>query len=182
MSKLFIVRGLPGSGKSTLAKRLAELLNAEHWEADMYFVKDGVYTFDGSKIGEAHDWCISNVQDAMHNNVDVIVSNTFTRYFEMEDYLDTATELGVEIIFIQCTANYGSIHSVPETTMQKMRDRWWTNDQIKQQIMIFLNSDELLKISYFNAEDFGICVACKEPITSFHNINGCPANNQVAVA
>ncbi len=46
MKELFLLRGLPGSGKSTLAKSLSD----SHIEADMFFMKDGEYKFDGSKI------------------------------------------------------------------------------------------------------------------------------------
>jgi len=53
MKELLLLRGLPGSGKSTLAK----LLGGEHIEADMYFMKDGEYHFDGSKLKIAHEWC-----------------------------------------------------------------------------------------------------------------------------
>jgi len=49
---LVIIRGCSGSGKSTLAKLLGS--NFKHFEADMYFMKNGVYQFDGTKLGAAH--------------------------------------------------------------------------------------------------------------------------------
>jgi adenylate kinase family enzyme len=52
---IYIVRGCPGSGKSTFAKTLGGI----HIEADQYFVDaDGNYNFDGSKIKNAHAWCL----------------------------------------------------------------------------------------------------------------------------
>ena len=43
---LYIVRGIPGSGKSTFAKSLG----GTHFEADMFFMKDGEYKFDMFKF------------------------------------------------------------------------------------------------------------------------------------
>ena len=54
MSKeLILVRGIPGSGKSTFAKSLG----GTHFETDKFFMVDGEYKFDGTKIKEAHKWC-----------------------------------------------------------------------------------------------------------------------------
>ena len=46
MKAIYLLRGLPGAGKSTVAKRLG----GEHYEADMYFMQDGEYKFDGAKL------------------------------------------------------------------------------------------------------------------------------------
>ena len=40
-------------GKSTLAKRVCN----QHIEADMFFMKDGEYKFDPTKLKQAHEWC-----------------------------------------------------------------------------------------------------------------------------
>lgn len=155
MSKLYIIRGLPGSGKSTLARRLSKQLNAEHWEADMFFVdKEGNYKFDLNKLHAAHEWCIRNVEDAMFHNVDVIVSNTFTRPREMEDYLVTAERLDVEMFIIECTNSYGSIHNVPSKTMSKMRDRWISNENLQKFMTSFSNLYDGLTVHYQKAEDY----------------------------
>lgn len=155
MSTLYIVRGLPGSGKSTLAKKLAAKFKAEHWEADMYFIKDGVYKFNIADISAAHEFCIRNVTDAMYSNVDVIVSNTFTRAWEMEDYLVTAEELCIPVVIIECTAEYGSIHDVPPETYEKMKQRWLPNDEFKKHITTFSNltQGESL-VTFKKAEEF----------------------------
>ncbi len=52
---LYIVRGIPGSGKSTFAKQLvgADFLVCE---ADKYFMVDGEYKFDATKLKQAHDF------------------------------------------------------------------------------------------------------------------------------
>lgn len=81
--KLTLIRGLPGSGKSTLAKTL----DAQHFEADMYFINEkGEYCYNGDKIGEAHEWCQQQVEKALAANQDVVVANTFVRLWEMKAY------------------------------------------------------------------------------------------------
>jgi Chromatin associated protein KTI12 len=49
--RLVLIRGVPGSGKSTRARELQEYL---HFEADMYFIRDGAYTFDSDLLPAAH--------------------------------------------------------------------------------------------------------------------------------
>ena len=124
MQKLTLIRGLPGSGKSTLAKTL----DIPHYEADMFFMKEGKYCFDASKLHQAHHWCLSSTKTALNAGSSVVVSNTFTTKKEMNPYVDLAAELGVELEILECTANFGSIHDVPEEALQRMRARWETLD------------------------------------------------------
>lgn len=124
MQKLTLIRGLPGSGKSTLAKTLG----IPHYEADMFFMKEGKYCFDASKLHQAHQWCLSSTKTALAAGSSVVVSNTFTTKKEMNPYIVLATEFGVELEILECTANFGSIHDVPEEALQRMRARWETLD------------------------------------------------------
>ena len=125
MTKLLIVRGLPGSGKSTLAKKLVSVNpGSVHIEADMFFTgKDG-YKFDPSKIKEAHEWCFNTTKIFLSNGVDVVVSNTFTQRWEVQKYTDVADELGITYGIIVATGDFGSVHNVPQETIDKMRQRW----------------------------------------------------------
>lgn len=130
---LILLRGLPGSGKSTTA----ELLGAggsgyAHFEADMYFMEDGEYKFDPSKIKDAHKWCQNSVEQAMllnytagHNDT-IIVSNTFTQEWEMEPYYKLAEPWGYRVYSIIVENRHGgvNVHGVPEDKLQAMKDRF----------------------------------------------------------
>jgi predicted kinase len=128
MKTLVLIRGLPGSGKSTLARALREACAATaHWETDMYFTDDmGKYTFDASKLSEAHEWCQEAVSECLGSYTfdTVIVSNTFTQRWEMEAYFEIAKHYGAQVVILECKNQYGSIHGVPEKVIQRMRDRW----------------------------------------------------------
>ena len=104
MRNLYLLRGLPGSGKSTLARFVGDAFV----EADMFFLKNGKYEFDGSKIRDAHAWCQSTVREWMQMNADtygleyseIAVSNTFTQEWEMEAYYNLAKEFNYKVFSI----------------------------------------------------------------------------------
>lgn len=123
---LYIVRGLPGSGKSTLAKNLVSEPLLHHHEADQYYVgSDGVYRFDPDKIGAAHSYCRRCVENDMENYIPrIAVSNTFTTLKEIQPYLELCKLHGYTPVVIHCENNFGNIHSVPEETLIKMKNRW----------------------------------------------------------
>ena len=54
----------------------------------------------------------------------VVVSNTFTRLWEMEPYLKAAKKRGINISIIEATGNWPNVHGVPEDAIEKMRARW----------------------------------------------------------
>ena len=122
MNTLFIIRGLPGSGKSTLAKMIAD----EYYEADMFFMNDGKYQYEMSKIGEAHKWCQGKVQNAMLNGIRrIAVSNTFVRKWEMERYYELATLYSYQVVEITLSGKlYPNVHNVPDEVIERMRASW----------------------------------------------------------
>lgn len=124
MTELLLVRGLPGSGKSTLAKQMLDFV---HIEADMFFVgSDGVYRFDADKVGEAHNWCQAMARELLAKGGNVVVSNTFTRAWEMKPY----AEMGVPFRVVTCNGRFGNCHGVPAEVIERMADRWEPSELI----------------------------------------------------
>ena len=124
MSSLIIVRGMPGSGKSTLAAKLAALEYYNHFETDQFWMVDGEYKFDMSRIKEAHQWCQDSVREKLTKGYGVVVSNTFTTQKEMKPYFDMAKEFGIRPQVILCQGNYGNIHNVPTDVLARMAERF----------------------------------------------------------
>ncbi len=122
--RLVLIRGLPGSGKSTFANLIANNLGFEHYEYDMFFVVNGEYRFDATRVLDAHAWCQHNVEAVLKKGRDVIVSNTFTRVWEMQHYLDLGEEYNAKIIVLTMEGNHGNVHGVPPEVIKKMRQRW----------------------------------------------------------
>ena len=123
MKELYLLRGLPGSGKSTLAKSLG----GKHFEADMYFVRDGEYQFDVTKLKEAHEWCRSSVGGLMINEEpELVVSNTFTQEWEMKPYFDLARNYGYRVYSLIVENRHGGVneHGVPEDKLEQMKNRF----------------------------------------------------------
>lgn len=132
---LFLIRGLPGSGKSTLGEYLVKNTLYINVEADQFFIKDGKYTFDGSKLKEAHKWCINKVEDDMKCHAEtfegevpnsIVVSNTFTTEKEMQPYYELAQKYNYNVVslIVENRHNGINIHNVPQETMEKMKNRF----------------------------------------------------------
>ena len=130
--KLYIVRGVPGSGKSTFALNLvgSDFLVCE---ADKYFMVDGEYKFDGSKLKEAHESCRTMVETYMKDSLvndqfyrEIAVSNTFTQEWEMQPYFDLAKQYGYMVFSIIVENRHGgeNQHGVPAEAIQRMKDRF----------------------------------------------------------
>ena len=121
--KLTLIRGLPGSAKSTLAKELlyCNPMTTVHFEADFWFMKDCVYTFEAKDLWRAHAMCQNQTRYHLSNEKNVIVANTFTTLEEMQPYLDMKYD-SIEII--KCVNDFGSIHNVPDHAIERMKERW----------------------------------------------------------
>ena len=129
---LTLVRGLPGSGKSTFANYLWN--EYAICEADKFFTdKDGNYKFDATKISEAHKWCREQVEIRMKDNEvnpqfypEIVVSNTFTQEWEMDEYFNLAEKYGYMVfsIIVENVHSGKSIHSVPNEKIEQMRKRF----------------------------------------------------------
>lgn len=131
---LIIIRGISGSGKTTAAREInADNDNRfKHYEADMFFMENGQYKFDPKKLKSAHEWCRTQVRKSLAEGDDVIVSNTFTQLWEMEDYLKMGEEFSRPTVVIKCTGEYENEHGVPEQALARMKARWEDYDGEKE--------------------------------------------------
>lgn len=124
---LYLIRGLPGAGKTTFATDLAESLNLAMFEADDYFYdRGGNYNFNPTLLHKAHNECQEKTEKCMVSGNGVVVSNTFTTEKELKPYLDLAEKYGYRVVALIVENRHGSksVHDVPETTIQKMKDRF----------------------------------------------------------
>jgi predicted kinase len=129
---LTLVRGLPGSGKSTFANTITNEFSV--CEADKFFYdKEGNYNFDANKLSQAHKWCKEQVEIRMKDNQineqfypHIVVSNTFTKEWEMNEYFELAKQYGYMVFTIIVENRHGSksVHNVPEATMGNMLNRF----------------------------------------------------------
>jgi len=128
MKTLYIVRGIPGSGKSTFAKSIGGI----HIEADQFFMENGKYNFDITKIKLAHKYCQNQTEAWMKtdgvqvNNDKIVVSNTFTQEWEMEPYFKLAENYGYRTFSLIVENRHGGVneHDVPEDKLEIMKNRF----------------------------------------------------------
>ena len=128
MKTLYIVRGVPGSGKSTFAKSIGGI----HIEADQFFMENGKYNFDITKIKLAHKYCKNQTEAWMKtdgvqvNNDKIVVSNTFTQEWEMEPYFELAEKYGYRVfsLIVENRHDGKNIHDVPEDKLEQMKNRF----------------------------------------------------------
>lgn len=124
---LILVRGVPGSGKTTYVKKVSDLLDL-HVEADTYFVRaDGVYDFNPKLLNNAHEWCYTKVTSNLIDGVkdrNIYVSNTFTRIWEMQKYIDFAKATNTSFKVVRCTGKYKNVHGVPDIKVEQMLERF----------------------------------------------------------
>lgn len=138
---MILLRGLPGTGKSTFAKHLHGFMVCS---ADDYFVSPaGHYVYNTDEIQDAHKWCLTKARDSAIKNQNVIVANTFSMRWELQPYLNLASNLREDGFEVQLSvldlfdagasdwqlAEWNS-HGVPEYGIAAMRNRWehdWKN-------------------------------------------------------
>lgn len=124
--KVTILRGISGSGKSTYAKE--NYPDAAICSADDYFMVDGEYKFDFTKLSEAHGTCFAKANQTLMHGQNVVVDNTNTQVWEMSPYvlLAQSHNAEIEIILLDCPASVATVrntHGVPLTAVERMAER-----------------------------------------------------------
>lgn len=132
-----ILRGLSGSGKSTMAQSLVNMALAEGktsvvCSADDFFMVEGRYEFDPSKLDKTHDQCKSKFEKALAEGVDVIIlDNTNTQHWEYQPYVDlaVAADCPVTVHVVGNPKDWSAIrgrnvHGVPDAVLRKQSERW----------------------------------------------------------
>lgn len=135
MLQVIILSGVSGSGKDTYIKRYQiENPNVKTFvvSADHFFIKDGDYVFDPSKLEEAHGACMRNFIQHVRNFIEedgvVFVNNTNTTIEEIAPYYAIARAYGAEVQLITLSvlphiAAKRNVHGVPEKAIVAMHNR-----------------------------------------------------------
>jgi predicted kinase len=131
--QMIIMRGLPGSGKSTLAGQLAGQTGVVY-STDDFFMEEGIYKFDPSKIGAHHAANQARVREACEAGVaPIVVDNTNTQRWEARPYVQIANEFGYHVRFVEPETPWAkdeeeltrrNVHGVPLEGIRRMLSRY----------------------------------------------------------
>lgn len=127
----YIMRGLPGSGKSTVVSHLCDPNTI--FSTDKYFLNEnGVYIFDGTKLGRYHQRNRDDFTTACRTALisTVAVDNTNIRKKDMEAYINIAEDNNYNISVITVGSSKDAafqrlcaernLHGVPLASIQRM--------------------------------------------------------------
>lgn len=149
--KVKILCGISGSGKSTYIKN--HFPNAKVCSADHFFMKDGEYNFDPSRLPQAHAFCLRKFTEeviGMYNltleDEVIVVDNTNTTLTEIAPYaaLAQAYSHDLEIIIIEAPLELAAArnqHGVPSKGVEGQHRRlvrlaqqlpsWWSVKKVQ---------------------------------------------------
>jgi len=143
MKRMIIIRGISGVGKTTMANAMKEAWRKLAEEpkrdvtlcsADDFFTKsDGTYAYVPSQIGQAHQICMCSVIEAIAEDKDVIIHNTFSKRWELESYVKLGKLHKYNILILAImpeneeqlqAAIRRSQHAVPEEIIRRMHSQF----------------------------------------------------------
>lgn len=174
MKKVYCMRGLPGSGKDTYIKNRWNPDKVTICSADHFFMIDGEYRFDKTKLGLAHAACMRDFLRALANDVEiVIVNNTNINVHEISPYaaVASAMEYQFEIIEIEakiehCIArnSHGvsaqQIGAMAEAMRREVLPSWWSLTKMQTKPN---DADVATLLKAFEARKVRACFAeCEE--------------------
>lgn len=128
--KLICLRGLPGSGKSTFTRKHFQCCILEN---DMFQVSDGQYNWSADGTKRAISLCRKLAEEILQNGSDVVICNTFVKKHFIEGYKQLADKYHADLEVIRMTGNFHSIHNVPKTTIDNMKNSFedWPGEIIQ---------------------------------------------------
>ena len=106
---VIINRAVPGSGKTTIARCITQALQSAglqvvNHSTDEFFMYDGRYCFDISKLHEYHQQNLKNFIADLQRGTDVVIcDNTNLQPWQTAPYTDNARKYGYRIIFLNLT-------------------------------------------------------------------------------
>jgi len=142
MQKTVIInRGIPASGKSSFAKEIVagfkeKGLSALSCSADSYFIVDGEYRFDPSKLREYHIKNQNRFKEALKNSTDLVIcDNTNIEPWEANVYYEMAKEHDYFVILmdfesrelqshIEAQSNDDYKHLIPPEILEMMLEKY----------------------------------------------------------
>ena len=135
IKRAFIMRGVSGSGKSSIAKMLAPDSDTDSmiFSTDQYFMVNGKYEFDPSKLRENHAKNLQAWIDAVEAELysTVVCDNTNTTDWELMIYRETAEDNGYDVIYVAIEPNLDKLdeyharntHGVPKEVIKSQISR-----------------------------------------------------------
>lgn len=130
---LIILRGIPGSGKSYTSQEFSDD-GSNVFSTDDYFMQDGNYVFNPSKLSAAHQWNQKRAIEAMDAGVTpVVIDNTNVQAWEAKGYVQAAVERGYRIEVREPETPWKfdaeelakrNQHGVPIEAIKRMLNRW----------------------------------------------------------
>jgi predicted kinase len=93
---MIILRGISGAGKSTKAKELGQ--GGVVLSTDDFWMENGEYKFDVSRLGIAHKWNQNRALKALQEGISpIVIDNTSTTAWEMNFYAKAAVQYGYQV-------------------------------------------------------------------------------------
>lgn len=127
MKIAILMRGWPGGGKSYKANELSKKYDAKICSADDFFMVDGKYDFDVTKLYYAHEKCYSDFVDEVISGNNIIVDNCNINYRDIKTYLLFLEKYDYKICLYDVSTN-----SLEDSIKYRSNDKYVSDDTIKE--------------------------------------------------